>query len=220
MTACVGQIAEMVNTQVRAICLFKSQKYSCMLGQSIWYQLAGIDMFRKIFLLFWCQTAAYAQPAYTKLRAGISVEGAGIAPTAMVSAEIPFLYKYRSFCNFQTGLGFVGNKFSKSPSFTNALSYNFLLNRYRRSLCSPAPDYNRVEYYSEAGFALSIFNYVYGGLPVRLDKNTNYTPMGFLGLRMHFVQRKWLYIVKLRLTPVLDRPFAFWGGAAFGLGWR
>ena len=161
-----------------------------------------------------------AQPYYTKLRAAFSLEVLGFAPVAMFSPEIAFAYKARSFWNAQAGLGFTGAYGALTPSVSSAVTHNFLLNRYRRSQCSPAPDYNHFESYLETGLALSVFDPYYGGLPRSLYKDTSFTPSALLGVRFHCVRERWICILKLHLSPILDREFAAWGGIGLGLGWR
>ena len=165
-------------------------------------------------------TQIKAQPYYTKLRAAFSLEVLGFAPVAMISPEIAFACKARSFWNAQAGLGFTGAYGALMPAVSSAVTHNFLLNRYHRSLCSPAPDYNRFESYLETGLAMSVFDPYYGGLPRSLYKDTLFTPSALLGVRFHCVGERWIYILKLHLTPIVDRELEARGGIGMGLGWR
>jgi len=171
-------------------------------------------------LLIFLSNQLKAQPYYTKLRAAFSLEVLGFAPVAMFSSEVAFAYRSRSFWNAQAGLGFTGAYGALTPSVSSAVTHNFLLNPYHRSLCSPAPDYSGFESYLETGLALSIFDPYYGGLPRDLYKDTSFTPSALLGVRFHFVRERWIYILKLHFSPILDRKFEAWGGIGLGLGWH
>jgi hypothetical protein len=161
-----------------------------------------------------------AQPSYSKLRAGFTLEGLGIAPVGMFSAELPILYNSKGFWNVQAGVGITGSPSAYSPSFSTAVTYNFLLNSYHKNLCKPAPGFNKFESYLETGIATLIFNAQYGGIPSHLYTDSHFRPAGIMGVRLHFVKERWIYILKIRLTPFLDKQFSVWGGAGIGLGWK
>lgn len=173
------------------------------------------------YLFFILSTSLNAQPHYTKPRAGFSLEALGIAPVAMFSAELPIIYKPKGFWNVQAGIGITGKVSSDyAPSFSTAITYNFLVNPYLRNLCSPAPGFNRFESYIETGIAASIFESQYTFIPQELYKNSLLRPAGIIGIRLHFIKNRWIYILKIRLTPFLDSKFSVWGGAGIGFGWK
>ncbi|TDE17484.1 hypothetical protein [Dyadobacter psychrotolerans] len=163
-----------------------------------------------------------AQPHFTGLRGGITLNVLGTAPSTMISAEMPFSYRKGGFWNADAGIGLpsAGRKNNRPPGLEAGTTYNFILNPYHRSLCSPAPSYHSFETYLETGAALSIFEPSSASLPNELYKNTYFSPMGIIGLRFHLVKPRWIYICKARMTPLLDREFAVWGGFSLGLGWR
>lgn len=173
------------------------------------------------YLLFVLISPVKAQPYYTPLRAGFSLEVLGIAPVTMFSAELPVIYLPRGFWNLQAGIGLTGKSSSYyAPSFSTSFTHNFLLNPYHKNLCYPAPGYNRLESYLETGIAVSIFEAQYTFLPQELNSKSHFRPAGILGIRFHLIKDRWFYILKFRLTPFLDRKFKVWGGAGIGLGWK
>lgn len=139
----------------------------------------------------------------------------------MFSAELPVVYTPKGFWNVQAGIGITGKVSSNyAPSFATAVTYNFLLNPYHRNLCNPAPEFNRLESYLETGIAASIFESQYTFLPQELYTNSLFRPVGILGVRLHLIKNRWIYILKIRLTPFLDKKLQAWGGAGIGLGWK
>jgi hypothetical protein len=94
---------------------------------------------------------SHAQNLYTPIRAGSGMEAFGTAPKAQVYAEALFGYKTRSFWSVQAGMGFLNAKRTLTYSFSGALTYAYLLNPYRRRSCNPAPGFNKIEVYLEAG---------------------------------------------------------------------
>lgn len=162
-----------------------------------------------------------AQPLYTKLRAGIGFEALGVAPVGMIFADMPFQYRSKGFWNSQFGIGNTESVSSRLTfSTSGAVTYNRILNPYYRSLCRPAPDYNHFESYLETGFALGIFDPYHHALPERLRSNSYFSPAGLLGVRLHYLTEKWIYFLKARVTPFLDRQPNIWGAVAIGWGWR
>lgn len=159
-----------------------------------------------------------AQPLFTKLKAGYTLEMLGVGPGLTFSAEAPFSYRTQSFWNAQVGIGFSSNRNGLAPSLSGAVSHNFLLNPYYRSLCRPQPFYKRIEAYIESGVALSVFDPTYALVPDSFSEKTLF-PMGLLGMRFHFVGEKWLYMLKIRFSPVLGEAILPWGGIGLGMGW-
>jgi len=167
---------------------------------------------------------SHAQNLYTPIRAGIGMEAFGTAPKAQLYAEALFGYKTRSFWSGQAGMGFLNAKRTLTYSFSGALTYDYLLNPYRRRSCNPAPGFNKIEVYLEAGpamfFSDTKFNegvfYVskYGREPL-------FTPLGLAGLRFHLVTGKLIYMLKVRYTPSLtESRYATMAGVVLGFGWR
>lgn len=162
-----------------------------------------------------------AQPRYTHMRAGFSIDAGGVAPVGAFSADIPFSYHKIGFWDIQAGLGLTrldGSDASMAAS--TAITYNRILNGYQRNLCQPAPDYNRFEIYMETGTAVSFFNPKgYDYETTRLEKYA-LLPMAVLGLRIHYVSSRWIYTFKPRFTPFLVKDMPLWGGISLGMGWR
>ena len=157
---------------------------------------------------------------YTPLRAAFTLEGAGTGTTAMFSAETPFYYRPRTFMNLQAGIGVNGDPRKKmSESYSVGITYNLFLNPHRQTECSPFPGFRNLEYYLEAGVA-STFEPGYGTVPNSRYEETGYNYPGLLGVRFHFVNHRWIYILKLRYTPLMNCGFASWGGVVLGLGWK
>lgn len=157
---------------------------------------------------------------YTPLRAAFTLEGAGIGTTAMFGAEMPFYYRPRTFMNLQAGIGLNGDPTEKiSVTYSGSITYNLLLNPYRQTECSPYPGMRNLEYYLETGFA-DTFEPGFGTVPNSRYSDSGHTPLGIAGIRIHIINRKWIYIVKLRYTPLINHGFSSWGGVVLGLGWR
>ena len=179
------------------------------------------QMLKLLGVLLVFVSALKAQPHYTKLRAGIGVEALGFAPVGMIFTDMPFSYRSKGFWNSQFGVGNTESNNSRLTfSMSGAVTYNWILNPYHRSLCSPAPAYNHFESYLETGFALGVFDPHHHALPEHLRSNSYFSPAGLLGVRIHYVTERWIYFLKARLTPFLDRQPNIWGAAAIGWGWR
>ena len=178
-------------------------------------------MYKLLIFFFVISFSAFSQPHYTKLRAGFTFDALGMAPISMISAEVPFKYMGKEFWSGQFGLGLAGNVNSGiNPSLGLSTSYNKLLNPYRKQACNPAPSYRRVEAYLELGLGLSIFDGKDNGLPPKLYHDSNIAPVGLGGIRMHFVSKQWIYLLKAKFTPILNSRFPGWGGISLGIGWR
>ncbi|WP_031530595.1 hypothetical protein [Dyadobacter crusticola] len=171
-----------------------------------------------LLLSFECSS----QPYYTKIRANVGAEIAGLAPQLAITAEAITAYKPRSFAGIQAGLGWLERRGFKSPSLSAAATYNYLLNPYRRKSCIPNPGSNLIEAYLESGFG-AFFVDPYDNNPYRAVtvKHRFVTPSALGGVRLHFVSPKWIYILKLRCTPTLVKSkFDSVAGVSVGLGWR
>lgn len=171
-------------------------------------------------LIFLVQSSCYAQPLYTRLRGGVTLEGGGIAPVMMASAEMPFMYRKRSFLNLQTGFGFYEERGGILMSTATAVTYNYLLNPYHSNQCRPDPTYRKLEVYLETGLGMSIRNPFELNPSYDSNQENKFRPSALGGFRFHLVRERWIYILKIRATPFLDRPLAPWGGIQLGLGWR
>lgn len=175
-----------------------------------------------VFFLLCCNSIA--QKLYTPIRAGVGVEAFGIAPKAQLYAESCFGYKARSFWDVQAGAGLLDAKGTLTYSFSGALTYSYLLNPHRRTQCNPVPGYNSFETYLEAGVA-SFFSDTRFNDPVfyisKDGRQPLFTPLILMGLRLHFVTDKRIYILKVRYTPALmESRYASMAGVALGFGWR
>jgi hypothetical protein len=154
------------------------------------------------------------------MRAGFSLDAGGVSPIAAISAEAPIRYHMNGFVNVQAGLGTSSlTNADSSIALSLGVTYSLILNGYRRSQCEPAPDYNRFEIYLESGLATSIFD------PRTLDANPNrlqhyFHPMAIIGIRIHDVSPKWIYICKPRFTPFLSKNMPLWAGLSVGIGWQ
>ncbi|MCE7041297.1 hypothetical protein [Dyadobacter sp. CY312] len=177
---------------------------------------------RKLIIFFvFSINSLSAQPYYTPLRAAVGVEAFGTAPQRQVCTEVMFGYKSRSFLALQAGLGLYNISDYTTYSISAALTYNFLLNRYRKKECQPHPGHNVLESYFEVGTSAFLFDkYVNVYFPPT-DQQEQICPLALAGLRFHIVSTKWIYILKIRYTPSLvDSKVASVGGVAVGFGWR
>lgn len=159
---------------------------------------------------------------YTPVRAAIGAELFRISPQGQAFAEVFFNYKKRSFLNSQVGFGRVSQTDFFSISLSSALTYSFLLNPYRRKSCIPQPGYNKFETYLEGGLA-AFYVDTYDNSQYIGNQYTQklITPLALAGLRFHIVNRKWVYILKIRCTPALsENKLASKAGVAIALGWR
>lgn len=179
-------------------------------------------MTKTFILLLFSAYAGYSQPYYTRLRAGLGGEARGISPRGQLYTELFFAYKARSFANVSAGVGIIEGRYLQTFSLSNSLTYCYLLNASKRNPCQPRPGFNRLESYLEAGGATFFVNSFY------LDKYTRrqqqyraLTPIAVLGVRLHFITRRWIYILKVRMTPaLLDQRLAAKSGVAVAVGWR
>ncbi|WP_439555478.1 hypothetical protein [Dyadobacter sp.] len=177
---------------------------------------------RLLTLLILVSLKCSSQPYYTRIRANVGAEIAGLAPQFAVMAEAITAYKPRSFAGIQAGLGWLERSGFKSPSLSAAGTYNFLLNPYRRKSCYPHPGNKSIEAYLECGLgAFFIDPYDKNLNTVAKVKHRFATPVALAGARFHFVSPKWIYVLKLRLTPaILKSRFDPVAGVCVGLGWR
>jgi len=178
-------------------------------------------MYKYVLLFLFVSFHTSAQ-LYTPLRAAIGAEVFGISPQGQAFAEVFFHYRKRSFLDAQVGLGRVSQTDFFSISLSSALTYSFLLNPYRRKSCIPQPGHNKFETYLEGGLA-AFYVDPYDNSQYYGNQNTQkfVTPLALVGLRFHIVNRKWIYILKVRCTPVLsENKLASKAGVAVALGWR
>ncbi|KAA0989805.1 hypothetical protein [Dyadobacter aurulentus] len=175
-----------------------------------------------LILLVLLSPPALSQPFYTPIRAAIGAELGGVSPQFSVTASVATAYKKRSFVAIQAGLGWLDRAGFKSPSFSAAGTYCFLLNPYNKKACTPQPGYNSLEIYLEGGLAALLLDPYDNNRFVNDDLQHQFaTPLALGGVRFHLVSRKWIYILKIRFTPALVKSkYTSSAGLGVGIGWR
>ena len=132
-----------------------------------------------------------------------------------------FGYKPKSFWDLQAGLGLFNIRDYTTYSISTALTYNILLNPFRRKECWPHPGYNSFEAYLEGGAAIFVLDKYVNSYFAFNDQQKVITPLGLAGLRFHFISERWIYILKVRYTPsLIESKLASVAGVALGIGWR
>lgn len=176
---------------------------------------------RYLLILFFCSQYAGAQPYYTRVRGAFGLDIHGIAPKGSVTAEAAFGYLKKSFWNVSAGLGAVNRKDFRSPTVSAALTHCLILNPYRRKSCVPQPGNYLIEAYIEAGLGGFFVDRYDDALAFGTNKQRLVTPSGLAGFRFNIVTGKWIYTLKLRLTPpLLPNALASRAGVGIGIGWR
>ena len=177
---------------------------------------------QSLILLTLLSFPSLSQPFYTPIRAAIGGELGGVSPQFSVTANVATAYRKRSFLDIQAGLGWLDRAGFKSPSFSAAGTYCFLLNPYNKKACTPQPGYNFVEIYLEGGLAALLLDPYDNNRFVNDDLQHQFaTPLALGGLQFHLVSRKWIYRLKIRCTPALIKSkYASIAGLGVGIGWR
>ncbi len=176
---------------------------------------------RYLLLLFFCSQYAAAQPYYTRVRGAFSADVYGIAPRYALGAEAGFGYLRKSFWDVQAGIGTITKYDFRSPTLSAALTHCFVLNPYKRNSCVPQAGHYLIESYFEAGLSGFMVDRYDNALFSGTNRQRLLTPSGVAGFRFHIVSRKWIYMLKLRYTPVLlPNVLASHAGVGVGVGWR
>lgn len=178
-------------------------------------------LLRCLILLIILRSYASAQPYYTPVRGAFGGEFYGISPRIAATGEASFGYLKKSHWNLQAGLGAITRNDFRSPTLSGALMHCLILNPYRRSECIPEPGNHLIECYLEAGLGGFLIDRYDDAVLSGNNKQRLLTPSGVMGLRMHVVTGKWIYILKIRFTPpLLPNDLASQAGVGVALGWR